>query len=426
MQHHLIDIDIHNGFRAIKEAHVHIDGISVISGINGSGKSTISKLLYTTFKNALQYENIVVDIINEKLMPYSDALTQMQMQMSSSTTASRRHLYRWRLRNKEKKSSYLTRVREFCDRFIKEVEESHDADTMMSERMWRILYGAVNEQITDLPVLLDKLQQLISKALDEGFLLLAERPRDILNIRMSRQFGQVVDDFVRISEYGDAFIGANEGKVPLPHYIQQVVYIDTPMILGLDLFDAPEYWTDLYDLLRNPANVDFDNHIFKLLQTEIMHGEAQYDEEAADEFIFKREDGQTFELFKCATGIKSFSILQLLLKNGTLGNNTLLIIDEPEAHLHPQWIIEYARMVLLLHKRLGVKFLIASHSTDFVGAIKEISAATDVKDINFYLAEETDYMQYKYCDLGFEIEPIFASFNKSFEKLDNYAKPEEL
>lgn len=76
MQHHLIDIDIHNGFRAIKEAHVHIDGISVISGINGSGKSTISKLLYTTFKNALQYENIVVDIINEKLMPYSDALTQ--------------------------------------------------------------------------------------------------------------------------------------------------------------------------------------------------------------------------------------------------------------------------------------------------------------------------------------------------------------
>lgn len=101
MQHHLIDIDISNGFRVIKEAHVHIDGISVISGINGSGISTISKLLYTTFKNALQYDNIVVDIINEKLMPYSDALTQMQMQMSPSS-ASPRHLYRWRLHNKEK------------------------------------------------------------------------------------------------------------------------------------------------------------------------------------------------------------------------------------------------------------------------------------------------------------------------------------
>ena len=423
MPNHLVDIDIHNGFRAIKEAHVHIDGISVISGINGSGKSTISKLLYTTFKNALQYDNIVVDIINDKLIPYSDALAQMQMQMSPGSV-SRRHYYRWRLRNKEKKSSYMTRVREFCDRFIKEVEESDNADSMMSERMWRILHEAVNEQITDLPVLLDKLQRLISKTLDEGYQLFAERPRDILKNRMLRQFGQNVDDFVRISEYGDAFIGTGEGKVPLPHYIQQVVYIDTPMILGLDLFDAPEYWNDLYELMRNPTNVDFDNHIFKLLQTEIMHGEAQYDEDAADEFLFKREDGQTFELFKCATGIKSFSILQILLKNGTLGSNPLLIIDEPEAHLHPQWIIEYARMVLLLHKRLGVKFLIASHSTDFVGAIKEISVASGVKDINYYLAEEAGYMQYKYRDLGLDIEPIFASFNKSFEKLDNYAKPE--
>lgn len=421
MQHHLVDIEIHDGFRAIKEANIHIDGISVISGINGSGKSTISKLLYSTFKNVLQYENIVVDIINEKLMPYSDALAQMQVQMSP-VSVSRRHIYRWRLHSKEKKSSYLTRVREFCDRFIKEVEESDDAETIMSERMWRILNGAVNEQITDLPTLLEELQHLISEKLDEGYKLFTVRPRDILKNRMMRQFGQNVDDFVKISEYGDAFIGTAEGKVPLPHYIQQVVYIDTPMILGVDLFDAPEYWSDLYDLLRNPAKMDFDNHIFKALQSEIMHGEAQYDEDAVDEFIFKREDGQTFELFKCATGIKSFSILQILLKNGTLGNNTLLIIDEPEAHLHPQWIIEYARMVLLLHERLGVKFLIASHSTDFVGAIKEISAATGVEDINFYLAEETDYMQYKYCNLGSDIEPIFSSFNKSFEKLDYYAR----
>lgn len=133
-------------------------------------------------------------------------------------------------------------------------------------------------------------------------------------------------------------------------------------------------------------------------------------------------NGQTFDLFKCATGIKSFSILQLLLKNGTLGKNTLLIIDEPEAHLHPQWIVEYARMVLLLYRNLGVKFLIASHSTDFVGAMKEIAAATGIEELNFYLAEEAENMQYKYQDLGDDVEPIFASFNKSYDKLDNYAK----
>lgn len=423
MSHHLIDIEITKGFRAIKESHIHIDGISVISGINGCGKSTISKLLYSTFKNTLQFDNLVLDIINKMIMPYIDVLAQMQMQMSPGLS-SRRHVYRWNLRNKEKKSDYMGRVRDFCDKFLKEERERTLDDSMMTERMWRILRGAVNDDNSDLSTLLELLTHNISEKLDKGYKLFSSRPREVLTRKMSVEFGQPFDDSVMISEYGDAFIGTNEGIVPLPHYIQQVVYIDTPMILGVNLFDGPDYWSDLHDMLKRPATVEFDKQIYTTLCSDILHGEAQYDDDAYDEFQFKREDGQTFNLFKCATGIKSFSILQLLLKNGTIGKNTLLIIDEPEAHLHPQWIVEYARMVLLLHKRLGARFLIASHSTDFVGAMKEIAVAMGVNELSFYLAEEVDSMQYKYQDLGDDVEPIFASFNKSYDKLDSYAKPE--
>lgn len=423
MSHHLIDIEITKGFRAIKESHIHIDGISVISGINGCGKSTISKLLYSTFKNTLRFDNLVIDIINKMIMPYIDVLAQMQMQMSPGFS-SRRHVYRWNLRNKEKKSDYMGRVRDFCDKFLKEERERTLDDSMMTERMWRILRGAVNDDNSDLSTLLELLTHNISEKLDKGYKLFSSRPREVLTRKMSVEFGQPFDDSVMISEYGDAFIGTNEGMVPLPHYIQQVVYIDTPMILGVDLFDGPDYWSDLHDKLKRPATVEFDKQIYTTLCSDILHGEAQYDDDAYDEFQFKREDGQTFNLFKCATGIKSFSILQLLLKNGTIGKNTLLIIDEPEAHLHPQWIVEYARMVLLLHKRLGARFLIASHSTDFVGAMKEIAVAMGVNELSFYLAEEVDSMQYKYQDLGDDVEPIFASFNKSYDKLDSYAKPE--
>ena len=35
-----------------------------------------------------------------------------------------------------------------------------------------------------------------------------------------------------------------------------------------------------------------------------------------------------------------------------------MIIDEPEAHLHPQWIVEYARLIVLLHKKLVLNFLL--------------------------------------------------------------------
>ena len=74
-----------------------------------------------------------------------------------------------------------------------------------------------------------------------------------------------------------------------------------------------------------------------------------------NDFTFKRNDGSVFNLLDCATGIKSFSILQLLIKNGAINDKTLLIIDEPESNLHPQWIIEYARVIVMLNKHFGIK-----------------------------------------------------------------------
>ena len=116
-------------------------------------------------------------------------------------------------------------------------------------------------------------------------------------------------------------------------------------------------------------------------------------------------------------------LLQLLLKNRFLDENTLLIIDEPEAHLHPQWIIEYARVLVLLHKKLKVKFFITSHSTDMVSAIKYISEKERVgKNVSFYVANEKENHKYVYKYLGNDIEPIFESFNKSFDILSSYAE----
>jgi predicted ATPase len=142
----------------------------------------------------------------------------------------------------------------------------------------------------------------------------------------------------------------------------------------------------------------------------------------ADEFKFKRVDGAVFNLLDVATGIKAFSILQLLLKNGHLNEKTLLIIDEPESNLHPQWIIEYARVIVLLNKALGVKFFIASHNPDMVSAIRYISEKEGVlKNVNFYLAnkqENTFVYNYHYLDKN--IDPIFESFNIAINRINQY------
>lgn len=112
------------------------------------------------------------------------------------------------------------------------------------------------------------------------------------------------------------------------------------------------------DLLSDDSHIEGIVLLYKSL-SQILNGESVIEEDRIrkSKLSYRRIDGKIFDLKDCATGIKSFSILQLLLKNGFLQKDTLLIIDEPEAHLHPQWIVEYARMIVLLHKEIGVKFL---------------------------------------------------------------------
>jgi predicted ATP-dependent endonuclease of OLD family len=69
-------------------------------------------------------------------------------------------------------------------------------------------------------------------------------------------------------------------------------------------------------------------------------------------------------------GIKGFGLIQLLLKNNQLNSRTLLIIDEPEIHLHPNWQVLYAEILVLLSKKLEIPILLTSHSPYFIEALK--------------------------------------------------------
>ena len=120
--------------------------------------------------------------------------------------------------------------------------------------------------------------------------------------------------------------------------------------------------------------------------------------------------------------MKTFTYLQRLLQNGFLDDNTLLLIDEPEAHLHPQWIVEYARLLVLINKKLGVKIMIASHNPDMVAAIRSIAEKEGVlENTHFYLAEKNaESRRYVYNDLGQEIDEIFRSFNIALDRIKLY------
>ena len=53
-----IEISI-KGLRAVNSADIALNGITILSGVNSSGKSTISRLLYYAIKYANDYESVV-------------------------------------------------------------------------------------------------------------------------------------------------------------------------------------------------------------------------------------------------------------------------------------------------------------------------------------------------------------------------------
>jgi hypothetical protein len=267
-----------------------------------------------------------------------------------------------------------------------------------------------------------KIDELIKSHFNAAIGKINARPASVFEAALSGVFSEgILPGHLEVQEYDEPIYSKDKSNLSIPFSIQNVIYTDTPMVIGKE-GTGVDYWNDLNELLKKRGRPVLSD-LSQMISSEVIKGDVSVDESPSGRgFLYKRADGISFDLQDCATGIKSFAILQLLLNNGELNDKTLLIIDEPEVHLHPQWIVEYARIIVLLNKHLGVKFFIASHDPDFVGAIRYISEKQGNLDkVNYYLADRsaTDYV-YNYQHLGVDIEPIFKSFNRALERIDLY------
>lgn len=442
-------------FRAIGHADIILDGITVIAGDNGSGKSTISKLLYHTIKVVNEYDSIIdeqlksrlrrissnfKDVIRDYSYVFEDRETKyeelnkqftqtIQLVSTDFDESQQRFInltydaIQWitdiidSLQNNDTRITFLTSSRFHTRDIEKHIER-------INKNLKSVLPTEDKNEISDtaLEITLNKLIEYIETLYAECNDRKYNRYIDELSNKLKRQFEENIESInYNIYEHDLGLIERELNKIYSISQIENVIYIDTPMAMGAqDNGNKNEHWNDLNKLLMNDYYSIDDS-----FSNQIIHGSARFERTDLfrNKFVFKRDDGKEFNLIEVATGIKSFSILQMLLNNGSLNGNTLLILDEPEAHLHPQWIVEYGRFLVYLNEHVGVKLLVASHSPDMVSALKYITEKEGKPEIlNFYLAEqrESEY-KYDYRHLGLDIDAIFDSYNKSYEKLDNYA-----
>ena len=100
-------------------------------------------------------------------------------------------------------------------------------------------------------------------------------------------------------------------------------------------------------------------NINTILNGDFVKGESQ---EEFQEKGFRK----SFRFSNLASGLKTFVILKKLLQNGVLVEKGVLILDEPEVHLHPEWQLQFAEIIVLLQKEFNLHTLLTTHSPYFL------------------------------------------------------------
>jgi len=200
------------------------------------------------------------------------------------------------------------------------------------------------------------------------------------------------------------------------------IFIESPLVWNFtDFFrDIAQIESQMRIELNYPhlmKDLNFKLHIksafngldIKEKMISLMGGEFKKDE--LGHYYFDKQ-GKRIELVNTATGIKTFGLFQVLSQNNYLNENTVLILDEPEVHLHPKWQLEMAKVIVELVKN-GVKILVNSHSPYMIEALQRYSELAEVNS-DFYLAKD-GYIKKENDSNSETLAKIFEKLSEPFD-----------
>ncbi|HFI0424416.1 TPA: AAA family ATPase [Streptococcus suis] len=393
---------------SVEHAEIEINGITVIAGHNGTGKSTISRSLFSMFSS---YYDLYNKISKDRLKSINAILENYLSDIEIVTVA----------------HSESVRNRRIPPRII-----VRDLVKLVSDNLSEILddmYDDLNtEQISQ--VIIDSIEEF--NANNHRYSISNLDDFDLENVADSIEVVMLQPDIsifnqILTSNFKDEFhkqinniYNQNNGKITLSiknelleveviknevttdklvNFRTDVVYIDDAAAV-IDNTFANGFWFRLTSgldhnshLIRQMDNEDYETHtlrarvtdrlssIFSQLENVIGMNSVNNTEEDADD--------KKLNTINYSSGMKTFCLIKMLLEKGVIRENGTLILDEPEVHLHPAWQLKFAEIIVLLQKEFGLHILINSHSPYLVEAIDIYSKRNEThSNVKYYLASD--------------------------------------
>lgn len=416
----------------VKNATIDINGITVITGKNNTGKSTVSKVLFSVFNSFYAIEQ---RIVSERASNIEGVIRN-----TINKTSRERILF------------LRVDTEEFVDRLLSDVEKYlSNIETLHQELVdFMIENNVLNE--SEAQEKTDKIKNASKEMLAIMDVSNDDIIKTILRKQLVHEFNGQINNIYNMeeglieltiqNETVSAEIQDNQVKGLHNRFIliKEAIYIDDPFVIDedsdirrfrsinrakkLDYQDHRDHLkSKLYDNAAESnviGEIIAGNKLERVLSKigNICTGVVVKSKDAG---IGYRESGseKSIDMKNISAGLKPFIIIKELLLNGTLGDNGTLILDEPEIHLHPEWQLVFAELIVLIQKEFGMHILLNTHSPYFLNAIEVYAARHEIADkCIYYLASDEGELS-EITDVSNEIEKIYSKFARPLQKLEN-------
>lgn len=391
-----MELEIRNVAK-IEHAKLKLDGITVIAGENNTGKSTIGKLVFALFNSLHDIGGKVVrDRRNKLATIFEESIGQF--------------LFNDDIIFFEVDEDYFNDIA--YDKLLK--CDYHDRESVVNA-IHGILAGIY--EMEEIRVKPDELQEQAEEMVDQIIEVLSITDEQIRNIKVSEYYAQVfhsqINSIIEGVDREAAITAKIKGKKINLRFqnnrCQQVEsnikllntasYIDNPFVL--DQIQQNRGYGNVMtrDLvrklrIRQSDNMDSNSYDDAIIQnrlevvnqivTSVVHGSFVRDNTAQGGFLEEGNEIPT-QISNISTGLKSFLILKRLIENKRLKQKDVVVLDEPEIHLHPQWQLLYAKLIVELQRAFDLNVIITTHSPYFLAAIEKYTKGR--ADVNYYLSE---------------------------------------
>lgn len=406
----------------IREADLVLEGITVVAGYNSTGKSTISKALVSCMS---AYSNLGAKIKNQRVVNIARALED------TATGAVPELFYIDEDGAIGKLARKLVENREVQ---INKNELVNILERGLNEENQRLLKHYIEEHFEELCTEIEKKRDVPDQ----------EYASFIVNNQFRTTFDQQMNTFgseeaatIDFSAKEDIHLRIENNRLvdcpvvtlkeATPFYIEPKHMLDESAALRRGY--RPEH--SLYKYLManeiiSTESMTLDQYtqrehsteIVKVLVDNVMHGSLRPMDNAVR--FYDNDFQANVSVKNTASGIKSMALTARLVENGELSQKGMLIIDEPEVNLHPEWQLRFANFLVQLSRELEIQILLTTHSPYFLRAIEVYSKDCGIYEkLKLYMTEPSSENKNLYA-----LKDVTENSNLIFKQL--YMPLEEL